>query len=232
MATGINPRNGNEEKKNPLNIINDGHMAKQKPHVLMMPYSGQGHVNPLMNLAKTLASRGVMVTFINSQFIHGRLMKTQEIVGKIILGHDVMPGKGDADGLHEHEHELCVLKAGHEHDAAIRMMGIPDGVSAHDHIIHDVAKHVDAFLHYMPARLLHVVTCLLQPPVTCVVADIYALLCTQAVATHLSVPHVAFWTQNAASYLTQMLVSQDPAKYKGPLTCLILFYLQICLYSL
>ena len=97
MASGINPRDGNEEKKNLLNIINDGHVAKQKPHVLMMPYPGQGHVNPLMDLAKKLASHGVTITFVNSQFIHDRLVETQEVVGKIALGHDVMPTKGEGD---------------------------------------------------------------------------------------------------------------------------------------
>ena len=232
MASGINPRDGNEEKKNLLNIINDGHVAKQKPHVLMMPYPGQGHVNPLMDLAKKLASHGVTITFVNSQFIHDRLVETQEVVGKIVLGHDVMPTKGegdDDDGSHEHvvDLELCVLGGGHgDDDAPIRMMGIPDGVAPHDHIFHDVAKHCEALLHYMPSRLLHVVTCLLQPPVTCVVADIYALLCTQPVAARMSVPHVGFWTQNAASYLTRMLVVQDHTKYKGRLSH---FYLQLCL---
>ena len=228
MASGINPRNGNEEEtKNLLNIITEeDHMAKQKPHILMMPYLGQSHAN----LAKQLASHGVTITFINSQYIHERLMETQEIVDTIVLGHDVMPTKGgDDDGWHEHEHvqeeELCVLRAGHEHDAAIRMMGIRDGVSAHDHIFHDVASHCEALLHDMPARLLRAVTCL-QPPVTCVIADIYSLVCTHAVAPRLSVPHVGFWTQNAASYATQMLVVEDPAKFRGNF-CLMFYPLRL-----
>ena len=231
MATDINPINGKEEKKkNLLNVINGGIVSKQ-PHALMMPYPAQGHVNPLMNLAKKLASQGVTITFINSQYIHDRLMKTQDIVGKItVLGHDVMPTKGgDDDGWHEHEHvqeeELCVLRAGHEHDAAIRMMGIPDGVSAHDHIFHKVGTHCEALLHDMPARLLRAVTCL-QPPVTCVIADVYSLVCTHAVATRLSVPHVGFWTQNAASYATQMLVVEDPAKFRGNF-CLMFYPLRL-----
>ena len=120
MATGINPRNGNDEKLTPLNIINDGHKVKQHPHVLMMPYPAQCHVNPLMDMAKKLASHGVTITFFNNQFIHDHLMETQEVVGKIALGHDVMPTKGvvddDGGGSHKHEHvvemELCVLRRG------------------------------------------------------------------------------------------------------------------------
>ena len=99
MASGINPRNGNEEEtKNLLNIITEeDHMAKQKPHILMMPYLGQSHAN----LAKQLASHGVTITFINSQFIHNRTMKRHETVRKVILG----PAKGDDDDeSHEHVH--------------------------------------------------------------------------------------------------------------------------------
>ena len=98
MASGINPRNGNEEEtKNLLNIITEeDHMAKQKPHILMMPYLGQSHAN----LAKQLASHGVTITFINRQFIHDCLMKMstgwpQKYCGHtLVLGHDVMPNKG------------------------------------------------------------------------------------------------------------------------------------------
>ena len=101
MATDINPINGKEEKKkNLLNVINGGIVSKQ-PHALMMPYPAQGHVNPLMNLAKKLASQGVTITFINSQFIHNRTMKRHETVRKVILG----PAKGDDDDeSHEHVH--------------------------------------------------------------------------------------------------------------------------------
>ena len=173
MASGINTRDGNKEKKNLLNIISKGHVAMQKPHVLMMPYPGQGHVNPLMDLAKKLASHGVTITFVSSQFIHDRLVETQEVVERIALGHDVMPKKGegddDDDGSHGHvvDLELCVLR-GHgddddDDDAPIRMMGISDGVVPHDHIFHDLAANYEALLQYMPSHLLHVVTCLLQP---------------------------------------------------------------------
>ena len=100
MATDINPINGKEEKKkNLLNVINGGIVSKQ-PHALMMPYPAQGHVNPLMNLAKKLASQGVTITFINRQFIHDCLMKMstgwpQKYCGHtLVLGHDVMPNKG------------------------------------------------------------------------------------------------------------------------------------------
>lgn len=45
-----------------------------KPHVLVFPYPAQGHVMPLMKLSYCLADRGFMVTFVNTESIHARLM--------------------------------------------------------------------------------------------------------------------------------------------------------------
>ncbi|KAL8475806.1 hypothetical protein ACS0TY_028459 [Phlomoides rotata] len=46
-----------------------------RPHVLAIPYPAQGHVIPLMELAQCLAKNGIKVTFVNSEFNHGRIMK-------------------------------------------------------------------------------------------------------------------------------------------------------------
>ena len=50
-------------------------MARQaQPHVLIIPFAAQGHVAPLMKLAHWIADHGIMVTFVNSEFIHGKLV--------------------------------------------------------------------------------------------------------------------------------------------------------------
>ncbi|KAK9052476.1 hypothetical protein SSX86_029105 [Deinandra increscens subsp. villosa] len=41
-----------------------------KPHVLLLPCHAQGHVIPIMELARHLVKEGVKVTFINTEFIH------------------------------------------------------------------------------------------------------------------------------------------------------------------
>ncbi|TVU45599.1 hypothetical protein EJB05_05089, partial [Eragrostis curvula] len=38
-------------------------------HVLVVPCPGQGHMNPMVQFAKTLASRGVLTTFVTTRFI-------------------------------------------------------------------------------------------------------------------------------------------------------------------
>ncbi|XP_002529831.2 linamarin synthase 1 [Ricinus communis] len=52
-------------------------VAGQKPHVILLPFPAQGHVNPFMQLAKLLHSRGFYITFVNTEFNHRRLVRAQ-----------------------------------------------------------------------------------------------------------------------------------------------------------
>ncbi|KAJ4968450.1 hypothetical protein NE237_015151 [Protea cynaroides] len=52
-------------------------LPPQKPHVVCIPAPGQGHVNPMMQLAKLLHSLGFHITFINFDFIHRRLLQSE-----------------------------------------------------------------------------------------------------------------------------------------------------------
>ncbi|KAF5182561.1 Udp-glycosyltransferase 83a1 [Thalictrum thalictroides] len=45
-----------------------------RPHVLVIPSPGQGHVMPLMRFSYCLVDRGFKVTFVNIEFIHARLI--------------------------------------------------------------------------------------------------------------------------------------------------------------
>ncbi|KAK4343632.1 hypothetical protein RND71_036726 [Anisodus tanguticus] len=48
-----------------------------KPHVVLLPYPSQGHVTPMMSLAKLLHSRGFHITFVNTEFNHKRLIRSK-----------------------------------------------------------------------------------------------------------------------------------------------------------
>ncbi|MCL7023888.1 hypothetical protein MKW94_009387 [Papaver nudicaule] len=48
-----------------------------KPHVVCIPYMAQGHVTPMLRVAKLLHSKGFHVTFVNSQFNHQRLLNSR-----------------------------------------------------------------------------------------------------------------------------------------------------------
>ncbi|XVE56835.1 hypothetical protein DITRI_Ditri04bG0042500 [Diplodiscus trichospermus] len=46
----------------------------RQPHALVIPLPEQGHVAPLMKLALQIAAHAVKVTFVNTEFIHEKIM--------------------------------------------------------------------------------------------------------------------------------------------------------------
>ncbi|KAE8659278.1 7-deoxyloganetin glucosyltransferase [Hibiscus syriacus] len=48
-----------------------------KPHAVCVPYPAQGHINPMLMLAKVLHCRGFYITFVNTEFNHKRLLKSR-----------------------------------------------------------------------------------------------------------------------------------------------------------
>ncbi|KAL5556079.1 hypothetical protein UlMin_038315 [Ulmus minor] len=54
-----------------------GSSGAKKPHAVCVPFPAQGHVNPMMQLAKLLHSKGFHVTFVNTEFNHKRLIRSQ-----------------------------------------------------------------------------------------------------------------------------------------------------------
>ncbi|KAJ0748694.1 putative 7-deoxyloganetin glucosyltransferase [Helianthus annuus] len=50
---------------------------EHKPHALFIPAPAQGHLNPMIKLAKILHSKGFLITFVNTEFTHRRLVKSQ-----------------------------------------------------------------------------------------------------------------------------------------------------------
>ena len=48
----------------------------QKPHAVCIPAPAQGHINPMLQLAKVLHARGFHITFVNTEFNHNRLLRS------------------------------------------------------------------------------------------------------------------------------------------------------------
>ncbi|XXG76712.1 hypothetical protein AAC387_Pa08g1009 [Persea americana] len=48
-------------------------MEEKKPHVVCIPFPLQGHINPMLQLAKLLHSRGFFITFVHTDYTHKRL---------------------------------------------------------------------------------------------------------------------------------------------------------------
>lgn len=49
---------------------------EQKPHAVCIPYPAQGHINPLLKLAKLLHSQGFHITFVHTEHNYNRLLRS------------------------------------------------------------------------------------------------------------------------------------------------------------
>ncbi|XP_068641523.1 7-deoxyloganetin glucosyltransferase-like [Aristolochia californica] len=47
-----------------------------RPHAVLIPQPAQGHITPMLKLAKLLHSRGFYITFVNSEYNHQRFLKS------------------------------------------------------------------------------------------------------------------------------------------------------------
>ncbi|CAA0842333.1 UDP-glycosyltransferase 85A2 [Striga hermonthica] len=50
---------------------------KPQPHAVLIPYPAQGHIAPVLKLAKLLHSKGFFITFVNTEFNHNRLLRAR-----------------------------------------------------------------------------------------------------------------------------------------------------------
>lgn len=48
------------------------------PHVVAIPYPAQGHVIPLLEIARRLAKHGLRITFVITDFIHKRVLSAAQ----------------------------------------------------------------------------------------------------------------------------------------------------------
>ncbi|XP_058747749.1 7-deoxyloganetin glucosyltransferase-like [Vicia villosa] len=146
-----------------------------KPHVVCIPYPAQGHINPMLKLAKLLHFKGGFhVTFVNTEYNHKRLLKSR--------------GPNSLNGL-----------------PSFRFETIPDGLPETDvDVTQDVPSLCDStrktclpHLKKLISRLNNAVDI---PPVTCMVADGVMSFALEA-AQEISIPAVIFWTTSACGFM-------------------------------
>ncbi|KAJ6700317.1 hypothetical protein OIU79_013366 [Salix purpurea] len=63
------------------------HVLANKPHAVCIPSPAQGHIKPMIKLAKLLHYKGFHITFVDTEFNHQRLLKSR--------GPDAMTGLPD-----------------------------------------------------------------------------------------------------------------------------------------
>ncbi|MQM22468.1 hypothetical protein Taro_055520 [Colocasia esculenta] len=147
-----------------------------KLHAVCIPYPAQGHINPMLMLAKLLHARGFHITFTNTEYNHRRLLNSRGATALDGLPDfrfhtipDGLPPSDPADGT-QHIPSLCESTKNtclpHFRDILARLNKGGGGV----------------------------------PRVSCIISD-GSMSFTLDAAEELGVPEVLFWTTSACGYM-------------------------------
>nr|CAB3452641.1 unnamed protein product [Digitaria exilis] len=145
-------------------------------HLVVVPFPAQGHVAPLLQLARLLHARGAHVTFVHTHFNYRRLVLAK---GEPAVHPSTSP--------------------------SFRVEVIDDGIPLSSPQ-HDIPGLVDALRRNCPAPFRALLARLAAeadggaPPVTCVVADV-VMPFAPAVAREAGVPEVQFFTASACGLM-------------------------------
>jgi hypothetical protein len=156
--------------------------AEKKPHAVLIPYPVQGHINPLIKLAKFLHLRGFYITFVNTEYNHKRLLKSKgpkAFDGLIDFSFETIPdGLTPTDGDGDVSQDMIALCK-----------------SIRNNFLHPYRE--------LLARLNESATAGLVPPVTCLVSD-FSMSFTIQAAEELSLPIVFFSPASACTFLSSL----------------------------
>ncbi|XP_078429667.1 7-deoxyloganetin glucosyltransferase-like [Wolffia australiana] len=175
--------------------------ATEKPHAVCIPYPAQGHVNPMMKLAKLLHSRGFHITFVNTEYNHRRLLKA--------LGSLALDGVADfqfetiPDGLPPSDED------GTQDIPSLCESTMTNGLRPFSELLSSLNRSSKV------------------PPVSCIVSD-GVMSFTLDAAEEIGVPEVLFWTTSACGFMAYLhfkeLVRREIIPLKD-LSCLTNGYL-------
>uniref|UniRef100_A0ACD5TTZ8 Uncharacterized protein n=1 Tax=Avena sativa TaxID=4498 RepID=A0ACD5TTZ8_AVESA len=150
-----------------------------RPHAVMIPFPAQGHIKPLLKLAKLLHARGFHVTFVNNEFNHRRLLRAQ---GPGAL--DGAPGfrfATIADGLPQSDHDT------QQDNPSLTYSTMTTCLPRFKELVSKLNNEAEASEGEMP-------------PVTCVVADSQMSFALRA-AVELGLRCASFWSASACGLM-------------------------------
>ncbi|KAK8259506.1 hypothetical protein V6Z11_D13G061900 [Gossypium hirsutum] len=145
-----------------------------KPHAVCVPYPAQGHVNPMLMVAKLLHFKGFHITFVNTEYNHERLLKSR--------------GPHALNSLPDFRFET--VPDGLPPPDINATQDIPT-------LCDSTSKHCLTPFRQLLARL-NVSSGI--PPVTCIVSD-GCMSFTLEAAQEVGIPDVLFWTPSACGFL-------------------------------
>ncbi|KAK6121211.1 hypothetical protein DH2020_045037 [Rehmannia glutinosa] len=147
---------------------------ENKPHAVCIPYPAQGHINPMLKLAKLLHQKGFYITFVNSEYNHRRLLKSR--------------GPSAVDGLPDFR--FATIPDGLPPSDADATQDIPSLC----------ASTTTTCLEPFCELLSELNSSGGPPPVSCIVSD-GVMSFTLKAAERFRLPEVLFWTASACGFL-------------------------------
>ncbi|XP_076925058.1 UDP-glycosyltransferase 85A8-like [Bidens hawaiensis] len=148
----------------------------EKPHAICVPYPAQGHINPMMKLAKLLHCKGFHISFVNNHYNHKRLLRSR--------------GPSSLDGLPDFR--FYSITDGLPPSDADSTQSIPD-------LCESIQKHCLEPFCELITRLNGAENAGV-PPVSCIVSD--GVMCfTLKAAERFGLPEVLLWTASGCGLL-------------------------------
>lgn len=173
-------------------LMGSNSYSTKKPHAVCVPYPAQGHINPMLKLAKILHFRGFHVTYVNTEYNHKRLLKSR--------------GPNSLDGLPSFKFETIPD-------------GLPptdmDATQDIPSLCRSTQKNCLAPFKQLLSKLNSSPD---FPPVSCVVSD-GCMSFTLDAAEEMGIPEVLFWTTSACGFLAYahygLLIEKGYTPLKG-----------------
>eukprot|EP01018_Ginkgo_biloba_P015406 Gb_14882 [translate_table: standard] len=143
-----------------------------KPHVLVVSYPSDGHINPMLQFSKRLAAKGLLVTFVTTQTSLERISEAQD--------------NGESS----------------KSDMAIRFESISDGLPRDfdwkENLIM-FGEQLEKVGRLTVGHLIEGFNSQAKTRISCIIYDSF-LSWVVHVANNFSIPSAFFWTQSAAVY--------------------------------
>lgn len=173
-----------------------GSLSKmEKPHAMFIPYPAQGHINPMLKLAKLLHHKGFYITFVNTEYNHRRLLKAR--------------GSNSLDGLPDFQFKT--IPDGLPPSEGNATQHVPS-------LCYSTSRNCLRPLCSLISEINSSSSSGSHPPVSCVVGD-GVMTFTIMAAREFGIPVAMFWTASAAGCLGYMqyskLVEQGLVPFKG-----------------
>ncbi|WCJ44443.1 UDP-Glycosyltransferase superfamily protein [Euphorbia peplus] len=149
-------------------------MGSSSPHAICVPFPTQGHINPMLQLAKLLHLKGFHITFVNTEYNHKRLLRSRG--SKFIDAISTFHFETISDGLPPSEAD-CTQEV--------------------NSLCAAVKNNCLAPFRKLLSKLTNSTE---VPPVTCIISDCMMSFTIQASEEH-KIPNFLFWTASTCGLM-------------------------------